>query len=227
LTDSWTQRAFNPAPINGWSSAFAIDDKGYLLTDGGFFEYKSSTEQWIPRANFPGETDGGRAAFSINGKGYIICGYIGFLNPTSKQVWEFRPETNEWVLKEEFPGSSRRFASTFSINNKGYIGTGTNGTNMNDFWEYDENLSSINEELELSVSIYPNPSQKEINFELNKEGTEQNITLSIFNLNGQQVFSSGITHHKTITKEEIGTGTFIYTISKANRTHKKGKLIFY
>ena len=42
-----------------------------------------------------------------------------------------------WIQKASFGGVPRGLAAGFSIGNYGYIGTGNNGVNYRDFWQYD------------------------------------------------------------------------------------------
>ena len=45
---------------------------------------------------------------------------------------------NTWTQKANFGGTGRYFATGFSIGNKGYIGTGFDGIQKQDFWEWDK-----------------------------------------------------------------------------------------
>src|SRR5438552_1474100 len=44
---------------------------------------------------------------------------------------------NTWTRKADFGGTARYGAAGFSIGSKGYIGTGYDGSDRKDFWEYD------------------------------------------------------------------------------------------
>ena len=44
---------------------------------------------------------------------------------------------NSWVQKANFGGTARYGAVSFSIGNKGFVGTGMDGIEKKDFWEYD------------------------------------------------------------------------------------------
>ena len=90
----------------------------------------------------------------------------------------------------EFPGISRRFPVAFAIHNRGYFGTGTNGINLNDFWQYNPtiNTSGLSENTDVQWSIYPNPSVDYVNIELPDEfpsgqvGEVRNLTGQILQL---------------------------------------------
>jgi N-acetylneuraminic acid mutarotase len=87
--DAWALMGSNPSSVGAWSNAFSIGEKGYLLTTNGvLYEYKEITNTWTFRTNFPGDAVGGWSNFIANGKAYIFSGYIAYLNPTSRQLWE-------------------------------------------------------------------------------------------------------------------------------------------
>jgi N-acetylneuraminic acid mutarotase len=220
--DAWALMGSNPSSVGAWSNAFSIGEKGYLLTTNGvLYEYKEITNTWTFRTNFPGDAVGGWSNFIANGKAYIFSGYIAYLNPTSRQLWEYNPSTNGWNQMEDLPGSTRRFSSAFSIGNKGYIGTGTNGTNMSDFWEFDQVLATK----KLNLTQY----------EIRHNTTEQTITIYsqksdapnvfyICNLNGQVILNlSTVSINESIDISGIESGLYICVLidSKNNITSKK------
>lgn len=47
------------------------------------------------------------------------------------------PGSNSWLKKADFGGTARDGAVGFSIGSKGYIGTGYDGSNRKDFWQFD------------------------------------------------------------------------------------------
>ncbi len=229
--DNWSQKQDPPQFIGGWSSAFVIQSSAYVKTGSTLMEYKGASDQWIFKTNIPsglyGTLSGGSAAFAVNGKGYIISGYIGPLSGVSKQIWEFDPATNDWTQQPDFIGTSRRFSVSFSIGNKGYIGTGTNGTNFNDFWEYNRVLSVPNTKtLPFKIVSYPNPSVNSINFKITGQDTPTNYRLKIYTIDGQlildqivngTVFShartfetSGLYFYEIISDEHTLKGNFIF-----------------
>lgn len=225
-TQQWTVLSNTPTGFFSWSKSFVVAEKGYVIgsSSKAVYEYKPATDQWAYRGVFPGEAIGGWSCFGIGDKGYVVSGYINFLNPTSRQCWEYDPNMNTWQMVEELPGSTRRFSSGFAIGNRGYIGTGTNGTNMNDFWEFNPELMASNMELnELVVQAFPNPSNEYIQI------TSPNLNngrLEIYNLSGQLIFQEqNINQEITIYKSDLGLGTFIYKIQSDNNS-TTGKIQF-
>ena len=228
-TDQWTTKA--NCPVTDWSiTSFVVDGKGYVKGNTTLYEYKPSVDQWTLRASFPGIATGGSAAFSVNQKGYIIGGFGGSLSNVTAELWEYNPANNSWTLKDDFPGTARRFCTAFSIGNKAYFTLGTNGTNMNDFWEYNPQLEGvgINEnDLQTTVKTYPNPATTYIQFEFNTDIANQNKAITIYDLNGKIVCQESTTDQTlTINRNNLKSGHYYYTVFNATKLISKGKIIF-
>ncbi|MEO9533316.1 MAG: T9SS type A sorting domain-containing protein [Crocinitomicaceae bacterium] len=215
INDQWALMGSTPSNVGSWSNAFAVGEKGYLLaTNGSLYEYKEITNTWTYRSDFPGESVGGWSNFVANGKAYIFSGYIAFLNPTSRQLWEYDPATNGWNQMEDLPGATRRFSSAFSIGNKGYIGTGTNGTNMSDLWEFDQVLASEKLTLDEPQIIFDNQN-KTIKFILNHENSIAG--LDIYNLSGQLILHlDSPTQNEWISLFDFNKGLYICVLRDVN-----------
>jgi N-acetylneuraminic acid mutarotase len=201
-TNTWTTKNNAPFSPSSWSSSFTIAEKAYVKSGGSLYEYKPTTDEWAVRAAFPGLATGGSAAFAVKGKGYIVCGYIGWLSELSDEVWEFDPATNSWTQMDEFPGTGRRFSSGFAIGDKGYVGIGTNGTNMRDFWEFDE-LLSVHESETVKVELYPNPATDYITI-----SSQQNILINLFDCSGKLIFSSQLEGSEVFDVSDLENGTY-------------------
>jgi len=206
ILDSWTLKNPMPFALSSWSSSFTINGKGYVKSGTSLYEYKPSTDEWATRASFPGVASGGSAAFAVKNKGYIVCGYVGWLSELTDEVWEFDPATNSWMFMGEFPGSARRFSSGFAIGEKGYIGIGTTGTNMRDFWEFDELLESDDFEKDL-VTVYPNPATDYITI----TGIN-NVNVMIYDLTGKLIMSNDLNSTQTISVADLENGNYILLI---------------
>lgn len=184
-TNSWALK--NPAPFGSsvWMGAMSTDEKGYVRTFGGFYEYKPSTDQWILRASFPGIATSASMNFVQRDKIYVVAGYGGGLSNVTSEVWEYDPFLNTWTMLDEFPGTSRRFGAAFSIGDRSYCGNGTNGTNFNDFWEFDSELYLSTDYLSIEkVNLYPNPATDFVNIDL--EGYDQ-FDVTVTDAMGQTV----------------------------------------
>ena len=228
-SDVWTFKANTPIQIFSWSKSFVVNNKAYILAGGSgtMYEYKPSTNTFALRAPYPGDGQGGWVTFETETRGYVATGYISFLNPTSRQIWEYNPELDEWEQYEELPGSTRRFAASFTINGIGYLGTGTNGNNFKDFWAFDpsEALTLDEDVIKDGIQAYPNPTTDVVIVSIPDQDKLYNVEL--YDLNGKLVSKKQTSNGQTkFNKSEVGAGTFIYRILNSTTTITTGKIIF-
>lgn len=206
----WSPKGPAPFTNTAWNSAFTIGEKAYVKNGSSFWEYKSTMDSWTNRAYFPGLAMAASTAFTQEGKGYIICGYgVGYLSDINSEVWEYDPTQNAWSQLPDFPGSSRRFGSAFSIGDRAYIGMGTNGTNFNDFWEFDRSLS-INELSDMECRTFPNPATTEFNIEVEGEGE---FTFTLTDVNGEIIASEKGHNKSTINTTELKAGVYFINVT--------------
>lgn len=224
-TEQWTTK--NNAPFNSstWMGAFSMEEKGYVRTGTGFYEYKPSTDTWINRAIFPGIANAASMNFVQDGKAYVVCGYGGSLSNVTDQVWRFDPFLNSWEMLGEFPGNSRRFGSSFSIGNRSFVGIGTNGTNFNDFWEYDADLFLNADYLDIAqVTVYPNPAVEEVNIKLD---SYNEFEATLIDMNGKiQKTVKAESGNCKIYRDNMPSGTYILKISVLGNLLGTKTLIF-
>ncbi|HIP32040.1 MAG TPA: T9SS type A sorting domain-containing protein [Crocinitomicaceae bacterium] len=222
-TDTWTNKGTTPFTVNAWNSAFAIDGKGYIKINNSLWEYKPLTNQWVTRANFPGLATAGSVSFTQNGKGYIVGGFGGSLSNVNSEVWEFNPATNTWQALSNFLGTSRRFAVGLNLGNRAFLGTGTNGTNFNDFWEFDA-LAELNDASKVDVVCYPNPAVQKVQFK-----TEEHLgaNLLIYNSTGQLISNKRIENKTEVfCRENNQAGVYFFFIKKDGQEVYSNKFIF-
>ena len=215
FTNSWNLKTTAPIGFNNWSCAFSIEGSGFVKSGNKLYEYKPSHDQWIQRADFPGNSTGGSSAFTINQKGYVTCGYVGSLAQVSEQVWSYSPGTNSWQQEIEFPGTARRFPVAFSIHERGYFGSGTNGINLNDFWQFNpiDNTLSVSHNIEDEMLFFPNPTNDFLYINPNSSTIRQIV---IRNSKGQIVKNiENITH--SIFVGDLSEGPYITAITLDNQ----------
>ncbi|MDG1147328.1 MAG: T9SS type A sorting domain-containing protein [Crocinitomicaceae bacterium] len=223
-TDSWLEKNSAPFYISIWPSTFTIDGKGYVKTNSGFWEYKPTLDLWTSRASFPGFTTAGAVGFHQNNKGYIIGGYGGNLGNVNSETWEFNPATNTWTARTEFYGTSRRFSSGFTIGNRAYIGTGTNGTNFNDFWEFDALLGLEEMFDQNKFKCYPNPAVEYISF---KSENLNEFDIVVYNTDGKVIKrESTSTNEVRIHRGRLIAGVYYYAVISKGQVVYKNKFIF-
>lgn len=230
--NNWTLKANSPVSFGTWSNSFGTESSGFVKSGTNFYEYKPANDQWIQRTSFPGLMSNGSAAFTMNQKGYFTSGYVGSLSVVTDQVWEFNPGTNEWTMVTEFPGTSRRFSVAFSINNKGYFGTGTNGINLNDFWQFFYDPLDLNElDVEkINVNAFPNPSTNEVQISIDGIDTEilTECTLAIHSSDGKLLSNKVIEGPiVNVYREDKENGIYFYSIIHSSKIIHTGKLIYY
>lgn len=209
-SDSWILKNTLPFSVGSWNCTFSILEKGYVKTGNQLWEYKPFTDQWIQRSSCPGIATSASVGFSQYNKGYVVCGFGGSLSNVTSEVWEYDPLLNQWNLLEEFPGASRRFSAGFSIGNKCFFGIGTNGTNFNDFWEFDALASTTHLSEIASFNCYPNPADETIHF---KSANVSCYTLNVYDATGNLIQSQHTTDGKIdIPRNGSPGGTYFGTV---------------
>lgn len=226
-TNAWTPKNNLPFTVWSWNSTFVIDGKGYVKSSNALWEYKPLIDQWAVRASFPGMANAGGASFSQNGKGYFLCGYSISLASVHSEVWEFNPALNSWTQLPDFPGSARRFCSAFSINDRSYFGIGTNGTNFNDFWEFNADLiyADIHPlENDIQLSYGPNPAIDQIHFSSEKLS---DYNIRIYSTTGQLVTTLESVNSKCeLQRNGLPSGTYYFEVIQDNKILFNQRFIF-
>ena len=224
FSNLWSSLGPTPFGLSAWNSGFSMNGTGYIKTGNAFWEYKPTLNLWLQRANFPGLATGGSVALVQNGKGYIVGGYGSFLANVNSEVWEFNPGTNSWLLLSNFIGTSRRFAAGFNINDVSYMGTGTNGTNFSDFWEFNL-IAGVNDLIyDTDFTTFPNPATTHVNF---KSGEYENGEITIYSMNGDLIRTLNLSNSKTtLYRENLSAGIYYYNVMVDDQLIYSNKFIF-
>jgi N-acetylneuraminic acid mutarotase len=228
LTNTWSSKADCPVSVTTWASSFSTESSGFVKTLSSLYEYKPASDTWLQRTPFPGLMSGGAAAFESDNKGYFICGFSGALSTVTNEIWEFNPGNNQWMRIGFFPGTSRRFPVAFSINNKGYFGTGTNGINMNDFWEYNPEFAELSELNDYKVTVYPNPSIDVVNFVSQNENSTyiDESKVELFSIDGKLLIQENFSSHGIAIKiDHLQKGNYLYRILNKGQIIQTGNII--
>ena len=225
-TDSWSLCANAPMSFGQWTCSFVIEGSAFIKGGTQLWEYKPLHDQWLQRASFPGVSTGGSSGFAIQQRGYVTSGYVGGLSVVTEQVWSFHPVTNTWNQEIDFPGSKRRFIVAFAIHDRGYMGTGTNGINFNDFWQFNPTDNTIGlAQNDVVIKAYPNPVVDELQIQYLGLHTDQ-IEVSIFDLNGKLLLKDELRYFKQqIDVSLLNSGTYILKISQGKQLIHQEKLI--
>jgi N-acetylneuraminic acid mutarotase len=215
-TNSWSLKATPPVIFGSWTCSFTIEGSGYVKAGTKLFEYKPIHNTWTQRAEFPGSSTGGSYGFSILQRGFVTCGYMGGLSTVTDQVWSFYPGTNSWQMELAFPGTNRRFPVAFAIHDRGYFGTGTNGINLNDFWQYNPtiNTSEIVELPTFSWKVYPNPSTDLLHIHLEVEMGPETFG-ELYDLTGKLVLRVPLTSRDNeLDIQSLTPGTYVFCVKQ-------------
>lgn len=225
-TDSWSLCATPPATFGSWTCSFVIEGSGYIKYGNQLLEYKPLHDQWIQRASFPGNSTGGSSGFAIQQRGYVSSGYVGALAIVTEQVWSFHPATNTWRREIDFPGTSRRFPVAWAIHDRGYFGTGTNGVNLNDFWQFNPIDNTIGiDEITMDLKVYPNPFSNELTINLNGSQGSYPLNVSLVQLNGKMILNTSLlSDHQTFDFAQLPAGPYLLQISKGHQILKQQML---
>jgi hypothetical protein len=218
-TDSWSLCATPPATFGSWTCSFVIEGSGYIKYGNQLLEYKPLHDQWIQRASFPGNSTGGSSGFAIQQRGYVSSGYVGALAIVTEQVWSFHPATNTWRREIDFPGTSRRFPVAWAIHDRGYFGTGTNGVNLNDFWQFNPIDNTIGiDEITMDLKVYPNPFTNELTINLNGSQGSYPLNVSLVQLNGKMILNTSLhSDHQTFDFAQLLAGPYLLQISNGHQ----------
>ena len=144
-------------------------------------------------------------------------------------MWEFNPSSETWVQIEDFDGTARRYLSGTELNGFGYVGLGTNGTNFNDFWKFDQVLSLLDRNLEsIELSAYPNPAISELNIKVDwaDDVPLSNMVLTLSNLNGKIVATQPLNvNNNKFDVSTLKAGNYIYSIQYNGSSIKSGRIV--
>jgi N-acetylneuraminic acid mutarotase len=221
----WT--AEPAAPVTGYSSVVAVyNGKAYIGVGSGTFweEFDPATSTWVMKTSFPGLYRFGSGCFEHNGWIYVISG--SDWSTEFPDSYAYNPQTDQWVQISDFPGQGRHYFTCFQIGNRAFGGTGTSGTNFNDFWEYGFISGVENAEEKSDVNVFPNPVIDRAEFDFGKELT-QSAVFSLSDVQGKNIRQSTIPAGTSwmFERNELAAGTYFYSITSGNKMFATGKLI--
>ncbi|MFM2040372.1 MAG: hypothetical protein RLZZ493_961 [Bacteroidota bacterium] len=129
-TNSW--QAITNCPILNATdqTAFAVNDKGYVLYNNQCAEFDPITNSWTMKANLPGN-------LNIWGTSFVVGSSAFVKNGTA--FYEFKPVQNQWLIRSQFPGIATGGSSSFVVDEKGYVVSGYSGGLSNvtkEVWQY-------------------------------------------------------------------------------------------
>ena len=104
------------------------------------------------------------------------------------------------------------------------MGLGTNGTNFNNFWEFD-GLLGLEEMFDKSkFKAYPNPAVDYIKFE---SKNLSNFTLQVYDMNGSHINTIETNNYSIkLNRDNMKKGMYFYSIESEGKTVYSNKFIF-
>ena len=179
--------------------------------------FDPATNTVTTKAPFIGVGRIAAAGFSVRGQGYIGLGTTAFDSPNDlKDFYFYDPILNMWdTIPKSFPGVRRHFVPCITIGDNVYFGTGTNGTNLADFWAYEWKVAvGINEYSQTnSISIFPNPTSDFINLKINETYIDKFLTIKIYSLDGKEVITENVTEvNHSIPVSSLPKGVYLVSL---------------
>jgi N-acetylneuraminic acid mutarotase len=223
-TNTWTTRA--TSIVSGYSSVAAVvNNKAYVGVGFGtsWAEFNPATNTWTMKATFPGAYRFGSGCFSYNGWVYVVSG--SDWSQEFNDSYAYNPNTDQWVQVSDFPGQARHYFVCMNIGQRVYGGTGTSGTNYNDWWEYGDLAAGINENEENTLTVFPNPVQDEATFLFNTPFSGLS-DFQLYDASGKLVRSEKIASCSSweFFRGTLPAGNYSWTISSAIH-HAHGNLL--
>jgi hypothetical protein len=223
ITNSWTQKS-NFSGFNRQSAAsFAIKGFGFLgsgfsdtfTAKQDFWKYNPVSDTWSAVHNLPGEKTC-LISYTIDGKGYVGSGCSSYPFINSNDFLEYNPDEDTWIpVTPPDDAIPRRSGIGFSIGNIGYFGTGYCDDGLfSDFWAFNDVISGMKKiENVADFNLYPNPTVDKIVLSLLNGFHQHNVTVSIYDLQGQLIMRQLIQKDKTeISTIQMEKGLYIVKI---------------
>ena len=141
----------------------------------------------------------------------------------SAEVWRYDPSVDSWTQLEDFPGTVRRWANVANVQGRMYYGMGTNGTNFNDWWEFDHVAS--NEEIDVNhFTAYPNPVTDHVRFKAEKHAE---FDVAICDLQGKTIATiSSVNGTANFNRRQTPSGMYFYKVLIDGKAVQSDQIIF-
>jgi len=154
IQNFWSRKASLPGPARSYGVGVGLNGMGYVGTgttnaggeDGGltdWWQYNPTTDSWTAKRSMPAiRGRWGAVAFANDqpgGKAYVGTGVDWpFYGPGLGDCNEYDPVADTWTSMPSLPAGTpgRMHAVGMSLADGGVVGTGYNGYNYTDFWEF-------------------------------------------------------------------------------------------
>ena len=230
--NNWTFiNSASSIPFTSYSAGFVINKKLYYLPDNSttFYMWDPITGVVSTKAPFIGNGRYAPCSFAVRGQGYIGLGYDYLLGNVAKDFYFYDPITDVWdTIPKSFPGVRRNYVPSFVIGDNAYFGTGSNGTNLGDFWGYEWKIAAgINEaNLKHELVISPNPASNYLTIKLDETTTSKEFSFKIMSLDGKIVLTQSPVN-ETINITHYAKGVYFAVLTNANQEIVFSKKIIF
>lgn len=232
VTNDWTALAPFPAGPRTGCAAFVVGNTIYVgMGENGINQYSDlwaydiATDSWSQKSAYPGGGKLDPFAESANGYGYVCSGYNSPFQ-TNIDMYAYNPVTDTWIQQPVFLGDRRIHGLEFSVRGKLYFGMGRDYEHLNDghhddIWEFTPTLVGREEAGEaLTIEVWPTIFLNELH--LRGPGTREQLTVSFFHINGQQMMeqtlSAGTT---TLSTDRWAPGVYIVEVKQGGHAMRK------
>jgi N-acetylneuraminic acid mutarotase len=223
ISDQWQSGPNFPGGVRYQLSSLSIGDKGYVglgidqdLMNNDWWEYKTTTNAWTQRADLPANSRSSATTFTIGPRGFVCMGSNGGM---LGDLWEYDANLNAWYARASYGGSARKGAIAMVINNKAYVGTGKGISGKKaSMHMYNPFFTVGMNELESTISTYPNPVTDEIH--ISTKTALESMTLT--NAQGKILYSGPYTN--TLKTNAYPSGTY-YLSGRNNGIQQKSHKI--
>jgi N-acetylneuraminic acid mutarotase len=217
IENSWEAIANFPGDARRQAVGFELNGYGWVATgDAGtlkndLWSYNVVTNQWQQKSNMPGNPRLGAVAWSTSPSAYIATGQ----DPTGaylNDVWQYNYYQNSWTQRNIFIGGGRVNAIAMVINGSIYVGGGYNGAYLDDFFIYN-GIAELQED-EISLTLYPNPSESWIKV----GGITKPASFIIYSATGMVMLRGEASSVESLSIENLPIGTYVIKLTTQNTT---------
>jgi N-acetylneuraminic acid mutarotase len=216
--DQWVQLSDFPGGVRYQLASFVIDSKAYvgLGTDQDIYrkdiwEFDAAVNSWSAKSDFPSSERASTMTFTLGQRGYVCMGGNGGL---LGDLWQYNPFSDGWYAKASYGGSSRKNGVSFVMNGKAYVGIGKGYSGKKaSMHEYTPNSSLGINEMELAITVYPNPSNDYINLSYENSNVQ---SFELYSMVGRKLFAED--HVKQIDIRNYEAGSYILIAKQTNGT---------
>ncbi len=230
-TDSWITKASYPGGQAIFPSGFVINNKIYvgLGSISGmagsklFYEYNPATNAWNQKATFPGSARQACIGFAVGNVGYIGGGEENY-SAMYYDFYKYNPYADTWTKDNSLNmqnGTAAAWCSSFVIGTTAYYGLGASfaGGNLsysNKFYKTSLTVGINENQTEINVKIFPNPTAEKLNIVLPEGYIPSNY--KIYNTIGKKCININ-TESNILDISSLKSGVYLLEVSNQEASY--------